>query len=479
WSRQDNATCGDGKGPCFVRACRSGKGRCMAARPNNTLDKTRELQRTLYRAAKRSPGRRFHALYDRVHRRDVLRRAWEEVRANRGAPGADTITIADIEVAGVEGFLDELQAALREGSYRPQPVRRVWIPKPGTAKLRPLGVASVRDRVVQSALRIVLEPILEADFLPCSFGFRPRRSAHQALEAIRQAVRGGRTWVVDADIESFFDRLGFDLVLDCVRERVSDRRVLKLVGAILRAGVLEGSVLSHPEQGAPQGGGISPLLANAVLHRLDRAWTTRYHRLGVLVRYADDLCICCPTRQRAEAAMAALAGLLGELGLALAPAKTQIVSLASGGRGVDFRGFPLRMVASRRPPSVRYPACWPSDKAMARARSRVRELTGRRLRHVPTHKLVADLNQFLRGWRQYSRWGNSRVRFPRLDEYVEERVALLLSKRHARRGRGHGLKLLIGSGNRLGLERLVGTIGYGRIVHAARGRKSGRGVRGK
>jgi RNA-directed DNA polymerase len=183
----------------------------MAARPNNTLDKTRELQRTLYRAAKRSPGRRFHALYDRVHRGDVLRRAWEEVRANRGAPGADAITIADIEAAGVEGFLHDLQAALRDGTYRPQPVRRVWIPKPGTAKpprLRPLGVASVRDRVVQSALRIVLEPILEADFLPCSFGFRPKRSAHQALEAIRQAVRDGWTWVVDADIESFFDRLG-------------------------------------------------------------------------------------------------------------------------------------------------------------------------------------------------------------------------------------------------------------------------------
>src|SRR6266536_3347983 len=192
----------------------------MAARPNNTPDKTRDLQRKLYRAAKRSPGRRFHALYDRVHRRDVLRRAWEEVRANRGAPGADATTIADIEAAGVEGFLDDLQAALRDGTYRPQPVRRVWIPKPGTAKpprLRPLGVASVGDRVVQSA------------------------------------VRGGRTWVVDADIESFFDRLGFDLVLDCVRERVSDRRVLKLVGAILRAGVLEGMVLSHPGQGAPQG----------------------------------------------------------------------------------------------------------------------------------------------------------------------------------------------------------------------------------
>ena len=191
-------------------------------------------------------------------------------------------------------------------------------------------------------------------------------------------------------------------------------------------------------------------------------------RRGVRFPPPTLLCICCPTRQRAEAAMAALTGLLGELGLALAPAKTQIVSLASGERGVDFLGFHLRMVASRRRPSVRYPACWPSDKAMARARSRIRELTGRRRCHVPTHLLVADLNLFLRGWRQYYRWGNSTVRFARIDKYVEERMALLLSKRHARRGRGYGLKLLIGSGNRLGLERLVGTIGYGRIVHAVR-----------
>ncbi len=293
--------------------------------------------------------------------------------------------------------------------------------------MRPLGIASVRDRVVQQALKIVMEPIWEADFLPCSYGFRPRRDAHQALQAMREAVRAGRTWVVDADIDSFFDRLGHDLVLDCLRERISDRRVLRLIREILSAGVRDGAVLSFPGEGAPQGGPLSPLMANVVLHRLDRAWQERYHRLGVLVRYADDLCVCSPTRERAEAALQALGELLGELGLELSSTKTQIVG-ASGEDG----------------------------------------LTGRNRRHIPTHLLVAELNQFLRGWRQYYRYGNSTRCFAKLDRYVDERMALLLSKRHGRRGRGYGLKLIIGSGNRLGLERLVGTVTFARTAHAAR-----------
>jgi RNA-directed DNA polymerase len=231
----------------------------MADVPNNTVDKTRALQHKLYLAAKRSPDRRFHALFDRVHRRDVLRRAWLEVRANRGAPGVDAVTIADIEASGAGEFLGEIEVALREGSYRPQPVRRVWIPKPGQpGKQRPLGIASVRDRVVQQAVKIVLEPIFEADFLPCSYGFRPKRSAHQALQAMREAVRSGRTWVVDADIEAFFDRLDRDLVLECLRERISDRKVLRLIRAILSAGVLDGSVLSDSGEGTPQGGPATP-----------------------------------------------------------------------------------------------------------------------------------------------------------------------------------------------------------------------------
>jgi RNA-directed DNA polymerase len=437
--------------------------------PNNTVDKTRALQHKLYLAAKRSPDRRFHALFDRVHRRDVLRRAWLEVRASRGAPGVDAVTIADIEASGAGEFLGEIEVALREGSYRPQPVRRVWIPKPGQpGKQRPLGIASVRDRVVQQAVKIVLEPIFEAGFLPCSYGFRPKRSAHQALQAMREAVRSGRTWVVDADIEAFFDRLDRDLVLECLRERISDRKVLRLIRAILSAGVLDGSVLSDSGEGTPQGGPLSPLMANAVLHRLDRQWQQRHRRLGVLVRYADDLCVCAPDRDRAEAALAALGQILEGLKLKLSESKTRIVGVADGQEGYDFLGFHHRMVSSRRNPAVRYPACWPSDKAMSRARSTIKEMTGRHRRHVPTGLLVFQLNQFLRGWRQYYRYGNSSRYFAKLDRYVKERMALLLSKRHGRRGRGHGLKLIISSGNNLGLERLVGTIEFKRTAHALR-----------
>jgi RNA-directed DNA polymerase len=432
------------------------------------MNKTRALQRTLYLAAKRSPTRRFHALFDRVWREDVLRRAWVEVHANQGAPGVDGVTIGDIKAAGVGEFLDGLAARLRDGTYRPGPVRRVWIPKPGKPEMRPLGIANVVDRVVQQALKIVLEPIWEADFLPCSFGFRPKRSAHQALQAMREAIRAGRTWVVDADIDSFFDRLDHDLILECLRERVSDRRVLKLIRVFLSAGVLDGVVLSTPVEGAPQGGPLSPLLANVVLHRLDRQWRERFRRLGVLIRYADDEVICCPTEDRARAALAALQEILGELGLQVSTAKTRIVGLASGEEGCDFLGFHHRMMSSRRHPAHRYPACWPSKKAMGRACSRIRELTGRNRCHTPTHLVVADVNYFLRGWQGYFRFGNSSRWFAKLDRYVIERMALLISKRHGRRGRGHGMKHVIMSGNRLGLVKLSGTVQYGRIAHAVR-----------
>jgi len=254
---------------------------------DNARNKTHELQAKLNQAAKASSTRRFHALYDRIYRSDVLDSAWELVKRNHGAPGVDGISIEDIEAEGVQAFLGELQQDLLRHRYEPRPVRRVSIPK-ADGKLRHLGIPTVRDRVAQAAAKLVLEPIFEADFLDCSFGFRPRRSAHQALEAIRAEVNRGRVHVVDADIAAFFDSIPREVIRDAMRTRISDRRVLGLIDGWLRAGIItaEGQLLD-PDTGTPQGGVLSPLLANAVLHRLDQAWQPMSIRLGVLVRYAD------------------------------------------------------------------------------------------------------------------------------------------------------------------------------------------------
>src|SRR6266508_1869123 len=267
-------------------------------------DRVRELQRTLYRAAKADPGRRFHALHDKVYRRDVLERAWGQVRANRGAAGIDRITLATVEQYGVDRLLDELAADLKEGSYRPLPARRVFIPKPGTVERRPLSIPTVRDRIVQAAAKAVIEPIFEADFEPGSFGFRPRRSAHDALQVlIDQSWRGSR-WVAETDIASCFESIPHDRLMAAIEERICDRKLLKLLCALLRAGVMERGAVRRSVSGTPQGGVVSPLLCNVYLHRLDRFWRTR--GCGVLVRYADDLVVMCKTKAEAERALAAL-----------------------------------------------------------------------------------------------------------------------------------------------------------------------------
>jgi RNA-directed DNA polymerase len=424
-----------------------------------TQDKVRELQVKLYLAAKRSPGRRFHALWDRIHRRDVLQRAWQMVRENRGAAGVDRITIAQIEERGVEAFLAELQDELREQRYRPQPARRVYIPKPGRSEQRPLGIPRIKDRVCQTAAKIVLEPVFEADFRGCSFGFRPKRSAHDALDEIKREVMRGRRWVIDADIRGFFDALDPEVLDSLLRERISDRRVLKLLRSWLRAGVLEGETLLRPEVGSPQGSPISPLLANVYLNALDRAWQDDHGGLGVLVRYCDDLVILCRTRTQAEAALPQLRALLADLRLELADAKTRLVYLDNEGEGsFVFLGFHHRMVESFSKPGRHFLARWPSAAATQAARTRIRELTDRRLLRLPVEDVVANLNRFLTGWGGYFRRGNSTTQFHKLDRYAVERLGRFVGQRHGfKRPLAHG-RWLVRQHGYLGLRPLVGRV---------------------
>ena len=436
----------------------------------------RTLQRKLYAKAKQEPAYRFYALYDKISREDILKHAWRLVRANRGSPGIDGISFGAIESGmGIETFLRDLAQDLKDKTYRAQPVRRVMILKTdGSGAQRPLGIPTIRDRVAQMAVKLIIEPIFEADFCAHSYGFRPKRSAHDAVDDIANTLWAGYTQVIDADLSKYFDSIPHAKLLSVVAERIVDGGILHLIKQWLKAPVIgedDNGVKRNVgggkanSKGTPQGGVISPLLSNCYLHILDRIWQRRHLKGKLqahLVRYADDFVVLC--RRDVEEPLKVVRHVLARLGLSLNEAKTRTVDATEG--SFNFLGFSIRMSRGVRTGKP-YPNVRPSEKSLMKIKTKLTQLTGRELTPIALEKIVGKVNRSLQGWVNYFHHRNSNQVLEKVKTHVEQRLRTHLMKRHKvkDRGMGEGRFPSVDLYRRYGLYKIPTVAGW-KSVHA-------------